>query len=425
MGQSVSIPYAKTSDLEEYAKKSDVKIPDLSEYAKKSDVVAQDLSDYAKKTDIPVLTEYAKKSDVVTQDLSGYAKTTDIPSLVGYAKTTDLAAYLKTSDYKPLPGPQGIQGLKGEQGLQGVQGLKGDKGEQGLQGIQGLKGEQGLQGLKGEQGIQGIKGEQGLQGIPGTQNKVFAKAAGYSSAIELGPTEANDENLYTLSYGKNLVGTGLVTNAKKQIADTKGPVLATHIRDGMEWGIISDNWNPLFAIQGGTGTASFKGELGVNKQLFVGGNILSNGGITTKGDALFGAKLNTNNLTTNFHTVTRGSAVVELGASQNPGDFSTTAGAGDGVLRVGAGKSIHIQPGSGEASVTINSDGLITKKLYTDVLCNAAKTKCINFDEIVTTKDTYNIGQFEGRGYLQAGDAWVARTSPNKNAWETWKFEKK
>jgi hypothetical protein len=54
---------------------------------------------------------------------------------------------------------------------------------------------------------------------------------------------------------------GLVPNSKKQWTDTTGPVLGTHIRATNEWSVFSDGWNPLFAIQGGTGNVKAKGRL--------------------------------------------------------------------------------------------------------------------------------------------------------------------
>jgi hypothetical protein len=85
-----------------------------------------------------------------------------------------------------------------------------------------------------------------------------------SSAVQIGNTnDAKDTNIYSLSFGQAQGGTGmgLVPNSKKQWSDTTGPVLGTHIKATNEWGVFSDGWNPLFAIQGGTGNVKAKGEV--------------------------------------------------------------------------------------------------------------------------------------------------------------------
>lgn len=321
-------------------------------------------------------------------DTSGFAKKTDIPDLSAYAKTVDLSSYAKKAEIAEF-----AKDVK--------------KGDVGPAGSQGPEGKQGLQGPKGEQGIQGI------QGPPGVNSKIFTKEAGYSAAIQL-PGDFKDDNLYSLSFGNTtdqLVGMGAVTNARKHFEDTTGGVLKTHIRNNMEWGLISDNWNNLVSVQGNTGK------------------------MRVKGPVLFDTSLNVNMIETNGLSVVQGNAPVsqttrndkgkvEIGVANDINQYSVGANAGDGVIRVDAGKSLKFGVGE-HTGLSVNPDHSAIYKIRTNAICDMSGNNCVDIADIVNTKSNYNIGQFEGRGYLQAGDAWVARTSPSKNAWETWRFEKK
>ena len=96
----------KETELADYAKKSDLPtMPDLSGYATISSLI-----DYVKKTDLPDFTLFAKKSDIPTiptdlvhtSDLDRYAKKSDIPveqDLSNYAKKDDLNKYVTNETY--------------------------------------------------------------------------------------------------------------------------------------------------------------------------------------------------------------------------------------------------------------------------------------------------------------------------------------
>lgn len=97
---------ADKSELVNYAKKSDIPASaDLSGYATISSLI-----DYVKKTDLPDFTLFAKKSDIPTiptdlvhtSDLDHYAKKSDIPveqDLSNYAKKDDLNKYVTNETY--------------------------------------------------------------------------------------------------------------------------------------------------------------------------------------------------------------------------------------------------------------------------------------------------------------------------------------
>lgn len=195
------------------------------------------------------------------------------------------------------PGPLGPQGPKGEQGPQGLKGESGNVGwidfneSQKLELINKLKNFPEFKGLKGDQGIQGVIGPPGT--IDTEENKkflktntmwcadgdfcsvpkrsIFPKLPGFDkSSVQIGNDnqEPNDSNIYSLAFGKaegnTYTGMGLIPNDKKMFPSTKGPILGTHIKAENEWGIYSDGWNKLFAVQGGSGTIGIRGDARIN-----------------------------------------------------------------------------------------------------------------------------------------------------------------
>jgi hypothetical protein len=120
-------------------------------------------------------------------------------------------------------------------------------------------------------------------GAAGAPQTVFPKPDGFENpAVQIGANnDAKDTNIYSLSFGKaeggTYTGMGLVPNDKKSFGDSKGPVLGTHIKAQNEFGIFSDGWDKLFAVQGGTGNVKVKGTLDAGN-VTVGGKPISAGG---------------------------------------------------------------------------------------------------------------------------------------------------
>ena len=114
------------------------------------------------------------------------------------------------------------------------------------------------------------------------QSNIFSKPDGFDRpAIQLGATnDAKDTNIYSLSFGKaeggTYTGMGLVPNDKKAFPNTTGPILGTHIKAQNEFGIFSDGWDKLFAVQGGSGNVKVKGTLDASG-LTIGGKPVGSG----------------------------------------------------------------------------------------------------------------------------------------------------
>ncbi len=126
-------------------------------------------------------------------------------------------------------------------------------------------------------------------GASGAPQTVFAKPDGFDKpAVQIGANnDAKDTNIYSLSFGKaeggTYTGMGLIPNDKKFFPETKGAVLGTHMKAENEWGLFSDGWNKLFAVQGGTGNVKVKGTLDASG-LTVGGKPII-GGVGPQGPA--------------------------------------------------------------------------------------------------------------------------------------------
>jgi hypothetical protein len=114
------------------------------------------------------------------------------------------------------------------------------------------------------------------------QSNIFSKLDAFDKpAIQLGATnDAKDTNIYSLSFGKaeggTYTGMGLVPNDKKAFPNTTGPILGTHIKAQNEYGIFSDGWDKLFAVQGGSGNVKVKGTLDASG-LTIGGKPIGSG----------------------------------------------------------------------------------------------------------------------------------------------------
>ena len=104
----------------------------------------------------------------------------------------------------------------------------------------------------------------------GGSSNIFAKADAYDQpAIILGNKSIKDTNLYSLSFQGNAetdgsrTGMGVVPNSRKFFQDTTGGVLGMHINSSREFAVLSNGWNNLFSVQGGTGNVKAKGTVGV------------------------------------------------------------------------------------------------------------------------------------------------------------------
>lgn len=279
-------------------------------------------------------------------DTSNFAKKSDIPDLSSYVKKNEIVELTKE--------------IK-----KGDQGVRGDTGQQGLQGV------------RGEQGIQGVPGPIGPKG---EQNKIFAKAAGYTSAIQL-PGDFEDTNLYSLSYGDpatRFVGSGLVSNTQKGFADSTSGVLATNIAPGMEWGLYSTGWKKLMSVQAGSGK------------------------LKVPGPSSFESSLNAASIETNALTVTRDNdpvsqvvknkyGNVEIGVASGAGNYSANAGVGDGVMRVADGKQMHFNVGSGNTSLVVRKDNVGINKLYVDQICNSIGQNCVDINKLMAVDNSYSL----------------------------------
>ena len=316
--------YATKGDLSAYQPKGDYALASaFSGYQPKGDYATKgDLSGYQPKGDYALASafsgyqpkgDYALRSDIkaAAQGPAGKDGAPGAPGPQGPAGKDgapgaagkDGAPGAAGKDGAPGPagpagkdgaqGPAGKDGEQGPAGPQGIPGAAGKDGAQGPAGPQGIPGATGAQGPAGPQGIPGAQGPAGPQGIPGERGPagITGEANFAKGNISIGKEDdfdkpsiiiggrdhpAKDTNIYSISFSP-YTGMGIIPNDKKSFSDTQGVILGTHIKGQNEWGVYSDGWDKLFAIQAGTGKVRAKGDISTDANVNIKGDLAFNG----------------------------------------------------------------------------------------------------------------------------------------------------
>lgn len=90
----------------------------------------------------------------------------------------------------------------------------------------------------------------------------------YTSAININ-SSFRDRNIYSIGFNNNngqgeyQCGMGAIPGNRGFFSTSSSYVLGTHILSTAEWGIYSSGWDKLFGIDGGSGNAYIKGNVGI------------------------------------------------------------------------------------------------------------------------------------------------------------------
>ena len=204
--------------------------------------------------------------------------------------------------YGPI-GPTGQTGYVGQTGPTGAQGIQGSKGDNsgftGSTGDIGLTGQTGVQGSRGSTGStgQGSTGSTGSQGVTGAVGQTGPQGSGPQGAT--GTQSATGPQGTTGAQGSGFTGATGPQSAT-------GPQGATGVQGAQGFGPQGTQ-----GIQGPQGTQGNKGDLGTAP--------------TWKGNQIFGATYNINDMVTN-----QGSSYIY--AQNPPSSYTTTTFSSSGFL---------------------------------------------------------------------------------------------
>ncbi len=235
----------------------------------------------------------------------------------------------------------GVPGAQGPQGPQGPAGLTGATGPQGPIGLTGAAGATGPQGATGPAGATGATGPAGPAGAsPFT-------LSGANAIYNAGRVGIGTSNPQAALHARATSGLGFVVSGPMSFRDDP----FTGGWDLNAGGTTGGVRNPFALGRSGVSANDFyisgvTGGVGIGTNAPTTGFLLDvrgNTRVEAAGDPVFQIKQ-------------AGGAVTEIGIASATTFFSQSAVRDDLVIRHTAGKSIHIQSGSGPSAITVNGN---------------------------------------------------------------------